>query len=313
MKTVPCNLCGSINNRLLYPSTLVDNDLLEKAADCACTNDGYGRHYTIVQCRHCGLVYSSPRHNEEDVIKSYEAVEDPLYFKEREGRVLTFERHLRRMEELTGPGGGRQLLDVGCYTGVFVEVAAQRGWDAWGLEPSAWAIEIGRARGLKIVQGTLGSMNLPFGAFDVVTMWDVIEHLYDPMVDLQRVCELIRPGGWIVIHTMDIDSLLARVMGARWPWLMQMHLYYFSRQTMATMLEEVGFKAICSGAQGRYVSLGYLGTRLHALLPGFGSIMGAILKRRYLQQVPVPINLGDLFTVYARKLASQNSAANWKQ
>jgi SAM-dependent methyltransferase len=239
------------------------------------------------------------------LINSYEAVEDPLYLQEREGRVLTFEQHLHPLEKITGQAHGRKLLDVGCYIGVFLEIAAKHGWEAWGIEPSQWAAEQAKKLGLKVIHGTLSAANLPEASFDVVTLWDVIEHLSDPMAEICRAHRVLKPGGLVVIHTMDIDSLFARVMGPRWPWLMEMHIYYFSQRTMAAMLRKAGFQVIRSGPHGRFQTLGYLGTRFTALFGQAGRPMDWILNATRLRHATVPINLGDLFTVYARKEKGQ--------
>ncbi len=170
MEHVRCDLCGADDARVRYPCTLEDGDSGDWRA-FRCTHSGYGKHHVIVQCRRCGLVYTDPRPEVQDIEKTYQAVEDALYEEERAGRVLTFERHLKPLEQLAGPPAGRPLLDVGCYTGVFVEIAARHGWKAWGVEPARWAVERAQARGLRVVQGTLDSRDLPDEGFDVVTMW----------------------------------------------------------------------------------------------------------------------------------------------
>jgi ubiquinone/menaquinone biosynthesis C-methylase UbiE len=299
MEHVRCNLCGADDAAVRYPST-VERDGDWRAFRC--THGGYGKHPSIVQCRECGLVYTDPRPYGRDILDTYQAVEDPLYVEEREGRVLTFEHHLRPLERLTGPPNGRRLLDVGAYTGVFVDIAAQHGWDAWGLEPSRWAVEQAAARGLQIVQGTLESADLPDAHFDVVTMWDVIEHLTDPRQALLHAHRLLTPNGLLVVHTIDIESLFARLMGARWPWLMEMHIYYFSRRTLRTMLETCGFRVLSDKPQGRYLRLGYLMNRVGFLLPPVGRPAEWLVTKLGLRGLAVPVNLGDLFTSYARKV-----------
>jgi cyclopropane fatty-acyl-phospholipid synthase-like methyltransferase len=193
------------------------------------------------------------------------------------------------------------LLDIGAYIGVFVEVAAQSGWDAWGVEPSDWASAEAQRHGLNVISGTQHAPELAGRQFDVVTMWDVIEHVNDPRGEVRHSYKLLKPGGVLVLHTMDIDSLTARLMGSRWPWLMDMHLHYFSQKTMRAMLEDVGFEVIWSGTQGRYLRLGYLATRLGGLYAPLGRAAQAIVRLLRLAEVAVPINFGDLFTVYARK------------
>jgi len=247
------------------------------------------------------LVYTDPRPDGHDIVETYQAVEDPLYLEEREGRVLTFEHHLKPLERITGAPNHRPLLDVGCYTGVFVEIAQRHGWDAWGVEPSRWAVAQAQARGLHVVQGTLGTADLPEATFDVVTMWDVIEHVPDPRGALREVYRLLRPGGLVVVHTIDIESPFARLMGARWPWLMEMHIYYFSRCTLRAMLEGSGFQVLSDQPQGRYLRLGYLMNRVSALWPLVGRPAEWLVTKLGLRGLAVPVNLGDLITAYARR------------
>jgi SAM-dependent methyltransferase len=297
---VVCDLCGSDDAVEIIPSTL---DGKERGAwnAYACTSSGYGRHGPIVRCRQCDLVYADPRPPDNDVLEIYSAVEDPLYIAERTGRILTFEHHLKPMLRFTGPPDGRKLLDVGAYTGVFVEIAAQHGWDAWGVEPSAWAVAQACDQGLQMISGTLEDAGLEETSFDVVTMWDVIEHVTSPAATLTAAWRVLKPGGYLVVHTMDLNSLFARLMGRRWPWFMEMHLTYFTRQTLREMLEESGFTVAWMGAQGRYLQAGYLASRVEALFPPMGRALTWFIHRGRLTDKPLRINLGDLFTTYARK------------
>jgi 2-polyprenyl-3-methyl-5-hydroxy-6-metoxy-1,4-benzoquinol methylase len=240
-------------------------------------------------------------------LDAYAAVVDQTYVEEREGRVLTFRRHLEPLERLTGPANGRRLLDVGCHIGVFLEIAAERGWDAWGVEPSHWAAEQARRRGLNVKTGTLSEAGFADHSFDVVTLWDVIEHLSDPRGELEKVNRVLKPGGLLCIHTMDIESPLARLMGRRWPWFMEMHLYYFSRATLSAFLMKTGFQVIRSQTQGRFLRLGYLMSRLQAFSPPLAKLLVAAVRIVGVAELAVPINLGDLFTTYARKVRCLHS------
>jgi 2-polyprenyl-3-methyl-5-hydroxy-6-metoxy-1,4-benzoquinol methylase len=304
MEYVCCNLCGSSDSRLRYPSTVKGSNGAAHGSAFRCTHAGYGAHQAIVQCRSCGLVYANPRWDRQEILGLYEAVKDPLYLAEREGRVLTFQRHLKPLLNVYGrrPGAGERLLDVGAYIGVFVEIAQTAGWEAVGVEPSEWGVAEARRRGLNVVEGTLATANFPERSFDVVTMWDVIEHLTDPMAELRHTHRALKPGGLVVLHTMDIDSTFARLMGRRWPWLMEMHLYYFSRRTLAAMLQRAGFELVRAEAQGRYLRLGYLLTRVQPYSRTLAGAMGTAVRRLGWTDKAMAINLGDLFTAYARKV-----------
>jgi predicted SAM-dependent methyltransferase len=193
------------------------------------------------------------------------------------------------------------LLDVGCHAGVFVEIAAQHGWDAWGVEPSQWAVAQAQSAGLNVVEGTMSTAGFEDESFHIITMWDVIEHLERPMAEVRQAHRLLKPGGLLVAHTMDLDSPFARIMGERWPWLMEMHLYYFTRRTLTTLMEKAGFQVLSIKPQGRYLRMGYLATRITAFSQPLGRAMGWLIQRMGLSQRAIPINLGDLVTVYAQK------------
>jgi hypothetical protein len=154
---------------------------------------------------------------------------------------------------------------------------------------------------LPIITGTLDASELVGQYFDVITLWDVIEHLDDPSAELAKAYHHLEPGGVIAIHTMDIDSPFARLMGRRWPWLMDMHIHYFSRRTLSLLLEKHGYKVLWVGAQGRYLSLGYLVSRVSGMSRPIGQWLGKVINRSGRQDLTVPINFGDLFTIVARR------------
>jgi 2-polyprenyl-3-methyl-5-hydroxy-6-metoxy-1,4-benzoquinol methylase len=305
MNNVNCALCGAEEWDVHYESTLLSENGLNPEF-FRCTSSSYGHHPQIVKCRHCGHIYTNPRWSDEDLNAAYSNVEDVVYAAEREGRELTFQEHLRDMEQTFGPPGGRSLLDVGAYIGVFVEAAVAAGWNASGVEPSLWAVELANQRKIPVNQGTLDDVLNRGQTVDVITLWDVIEHLPEPKREISKTIKLLNPGGYLVIHTMDIDSRIARLMGRKWPWLMDMHLHYFSQDSMANMLDEVGYEVIKIGTQGRYLRLGYLASRVGGINHTLGKISSVTTSKLGLAETAVPVNLGDLFTVFARRPGSSS-------
>lgn len=300
MIDVNCNLCGQDDYVVRFPATIQPQEQLDVDA-FSCTNPGYGHHAQIVQCKNCGYVYANPRWSGDEILEAYTAVTDDTYVQERAGRELTFQKHLRSLEKRVGQANGRSLLDIGAYIGVFVETATRAGWQACGVEPSEWAATVAQRQGLQVIHGTQDAPQLTGKQFDVVTMWDVIEHVADPSGEIGKAYQLLEPGGWLVIHTMDIDSLMARLMRGRWPWLMDMHIHYFSQKTLQQMLEKNGFEVVWSGAEGRYLRLNYLISRVAALSRPLGQFANWLINGLRLGGVAVPLNFGDLFTVYAKR------------
>lgn len=282
---IKCPACGKTQVKLLYPAAHKRKISPDKLFDC--TSPSYGNHGAVYQCRECEFIFIADQTKSSEIIKHYSEVNDPLYLEEEAARIKTFSRHLKNMAEFKKG----KLLDVGAYTGLFVYLARKQGWQAQGLEPSNWAVTEGEKKyKVKLTQGILHLGQFPAQSFDMVTMWDVVEHFTDPKTALKTCYGFLKPGGWLAMTTIDIGSLLAQVMGANWPWLMQMHRVYFSQNSMQRMLEEVGFTYVYFKPHIRYIGLGYVWNRF---LP-------AILPKAWQKKI-VPFYLGDLFDVYAQK------------
>jgi SAM-dependent methyltransferase len=295
---VRCPLCGADDYHVRFEDRL-SGVAVDPQRHYTSTSSAYGEHGRIVECRSCDLVYMNPRPHHQSVQDNYSAVEDTRYLDEEQGRVETFTESLEHVAEFMPSG---RMLDVGCHVGTFLTIAEQHGFQVAGVEPSTWASEIARGRITGPVhRGAVEDAPLPEGGYDVITLWDVIEHLPDPALDLRSIHSSLRPGGIFAVSTMDVDSLFARVLGRRWPWYMQMHLVYFSRRTLSEMLRREGFQIVDVRLHTRRVRLSYLASRLDAYAPPVARLLVAGLKRVGLGERTVGIKLGDIFTVIARK------------
>lgn len=300
MESVPCNLCGSTRFLVLYAGD-AEHSSARSPQTFRCTSEGHGDFTNIVQCRDCALIYENPRERETSIEDQYAQVEDPTYEREAGGRIRTFSKLLDRLESFSKPG---QLLDVGCYTGVFLELAQQRGWDAHGIEPSAWAARKAKEKGLQVVNSPFRKAGLARESFDTVTLWDVIEHLHDPLGELRAAHQILRPGGVLGMSTMDTHSFYARLTGRRWPWYMRMHFYYFTRDSITRMLGAAGFEVLAIERHKRVVSLRYFVEKGASLLPGFGGL-GRTLAMPF-GQLYVTVDLGDIMNIFAVRPAAKS-------
>jgi len=178
-------------------------------------------------------------------------------------------------------------------------VARSRGWETSGVEPSAWAARRAQDKKHQVVNAPLRKANLPAGSFDLVTLWDVIEHLHDPLGQLREIHRLLKPGGVFGLSTMDAGCLFAKLAGRRWPWFMRMHLYYFTRGTLTRMLQQAGFEVLEIETHKRVVSARYLLEKVAALLGPLAPVGGWL--GRPVGKVFVTVDLGDIINVYARR------------
>lgn len=294
---IKCNLCQGSSCEELYPSTLGPQDAL-KAQDLACSNPGHRRYHRIVKCRGCGLVYANPRDPAGILEKYYSDVEDRMYASESKSRRLTFKRCIKNLNRYKEKG---RLLDIGCYTGLFASMARMEGWDVRGLEISRWASSIARGTyNIDIVAENIFDSRLSSeGSFDVITMWDTIEHLTDPLGALKICHERLADDGMLVISTMRCEGLFYSVTGPAWPWFMRMHLFYFTVNTLSQMLKKAGFRLRMVRPYVHYTSVGYL---LYKILGAAGfKNPEALPDKGLLKQAVFPVNLGDFMEVYAVK------------
>jgi 2-polyprenyl-3-methyl-5-hydroxy-6-metoxy-1,4-benzoquinol methylase len=288
-----CAVCGGQRFTLRFDAR---QPTAEAPSSFNCTSFGHRHHQPIWTCEGCGLLLQWPHPAADALLHAYAQVEDPVYVAERENRYHTFRRVLRRL----GPPDGRRLLDVGAYCGYFLDVAGQAGFDAEGLELSTWAAAEARGIGLTVHNETLAERAKAHRHYDVVTMWDVVEHLADPQAELEQVHALLEPGGQVWLSTIDSGSRVARWLGPRWPWLMDMHLYYFDRRTLPALLERVGFVDVRIELYTHVVSGRYLLEKIEASFGPLAPVARAVRKLTP-RRLRIPVNLGDNMLVSARK------------
>lgn len=298
LETVPCNLCGSNDYEVVYPPRYE----LAKPEEIEKTFRSSGDEVLLdqlVQCRVCGLQYLNPRLRSDVVIEGYSTGTDEVFVSQAAGRERTFAKGLKLIERLR-PGRGR-LLDVGTAGGSFMAVARDAGWEVEGCEPNRWMSEWANEHyGLKVVPGTIFDMKLPDSSFDVVTLWDVLEHTPDPKSVLQECNRVLKPGGLVVVNYPDISSSIAKIMGRRWVFLLSVHLYYFVPKTLTDMLSRVGFDVVDRRKHWQSLELGYVLFRMEAYIKPIAKTIGKVVNALGLGHVQFPYWMGQVL-VFAQK------------
>lgn len=292
-----CLLCGE-RTTLLYPSNVPAGEAI-RSDEVACTSPHLAVHDDIYHCEGCRLARSAPPVGQDEIEDLYRQVEDPSYYASEEERRESFRRDLETLEEVHR-GAGR-LLEVGSAVGLFLDEAQRRGWDATGIEPGEWASGQARSVGLKVHTGTLEDFEHDGEPFDLVASWDVLEHLADPVGDLRRMHSLLREGGLLAITTVNYASLGRRLLRRRWPWFMRMHLHYFTRESLTSMVERQGFVVERMTTQPKILKLGYVLKRAEGLFGVLARMAGAVARATLLSDIAVKVDLGDILFVIARK------------
>ncbi len=295
LESVPCNLCGANDFEIVYRPHYEE----AKPDEILNTFRSSGDEVLLdqlVRCRRCGLQYLNPRLKADVVLEGYGAGSDETFISQAAGRERTFAKSLKFIEKFR-PQRGR-LLDVGTAGGSFMTVAKQAGWDVAGCEPNRWLCEWGNKHyGLKIVPGTIFDMKLPDAAFDVVTLWDVLEHTPDPKAVLKECARVLKPSGLLVVNYPDIHSSIACLMGRRWAFLLSVHLYYFASETLKAMLSQVCFRQIARRTHWQTLELGYILFRTEAYFGGLARLLGRIVKSLRLSTLQIPYWMGQILVI----------------
>lgn len=203
------------------------------------------------RCPQCGLLFLSPRPTQLKIVDYYPpnyaayrpAIDDERWammrWKRRRnlhGVVAIVNRHL-------APG---RLLDVGCATGNYLAEMRRGGWQVQGVELQAEAAAYAQQRfGLDVFCGDLLDGRFPANHFNVVTLWDVLEHTFDPVAILSEIGRILQPGGLVIFSIPDPTSIWAQRFGPAWiGYDTPRHLYLFYGQSLYLLLARAGFRLV---------------------------------------------------------------------
>jgi SAM-dependent methyltransferase len=209
---------------------------------------------------------------------------------------------LRRLARAGARSPGR-LLDVGCAAGFFLDESRRAGWDVVGVDVSAWARDKARGDlGLDVRPSLDEVARRESGTFDVVTFFQVLEHLADPQTALRLGHACLKPGGLLMIEAWDSRSWTARLCGRHWQVLTPPSvIHLFSRRSLELLLETEQFEIETIRCTSKYVSAGFVGALLASEHPKTLRFLGWLTSRRGIRGIGCPYMLDDLITVTARR------------
>ena len=211
---------------------------------------GKGLWFMVVQCHDCGLCFTNPRPSAHGIAPFYSQDYAPQQIREGHGprwwhRLPLLGRRPNQARKTLRLHGQGRLLDFGCGSGSFLTRMRQQGWQVTGLEVSEEVVERLRTKlGLRALAGSLPHADLENASFDVITMWQSLEHVHQPLEVLASARELLAPGGRLIVAVPNIDSLAFRWFGSAWTGLdLPRHLIHFTPETLRLMLQRAGFRA----------------------------------------------------------------------
>lgn len=277
----------------------------------------------IVRCQQCEFMWLNPLPTPEDTSTVYDdhyfANENFLngtsrylygyvdYISERINKQIRYYDIVRQIKSLLpplAPGESYRWLDAGCGLGYLLDCVFDAGFEACGLEYNKHAVEKIRAKyTFDVRHGSLSDVDWEGRRFDVISMTDVIEHLHDPWETVARAGELLRPGGILMITTMDSDSLTSRLLGKRLEDFRRTreHLFFFSRKTLTDLLAEQGFAVEVIESYGHTFELEFLAERVKLISAPLGAAMLATVRALGLSHTRIYVDPRTKMMVLARR------------
>lgn len=191
----------------------------------------------LTRCGDCGMVFSSRNPSLSELEEYYKGYGRNDYLS-----PVTIKRYHQILDGFEAARKTNKLIDVGCGIGYFLEVAKERGWDVYGTEYTDKAIEICEAKGITMHKGVLNPDNYDLESFDVITSFEVVEHINQPNIEIANFNRLLRKDGILYITTPNFNSLLRYYLKGKynvigWPE----HLSYYTPSTLEKLMKKHGF------------------------------------------------------------------------
>lgn len=195
---------------------------------------------TLLKCGNCGFHFAENIPTNEELIAHYNKYRRDEYLS-----PVTIKRYHEILDTFEPYRKTNKLIDVGCGIGYFLVEAQKRGWEVYGTEYTDTAIKICSEKGIRMNQGELDTKNYAEATFDVITSFEVLEHINNPQEEVKKFHTLLRQGGLLYFTTPNFNSLERYYLKENYNVISYPeHLSYYTKNTMNKLLTSVGFQKV---------------------------------------------------------------------
>ena len=257
----------------------------------------------LVQCNSCALNYLNPRIKSSYIQKAYEDNIDTQHISQDQQRYKTFQKSFKKIKQKLKLNNltHKSILDIGSASGIFLKLVKEQGFIEYGFEPSKWMSEFGQKEyNVNLKNGSINNVSEEH-QFDLISFWDVLEHVTDLEKTIKKITKISKKNSYIIINVPAIDTLACRLMGKNWPFYLNVHLYYFTKNTISKLFYNNNFDLVYHFPHWQYLELGYILKRAENYFKIF-KLFRLILSKLNLLKLSIPYNLGQTTFIFKKNV-----------
>lgn len=294
--TSHCPICNEKKFEILIKKKN-ENLTIEKLQELySSSNDFFDDQ--VVKCINCKFVYINPRVKENIILEGYENVVDEKFITQDNLREKTFKNALEKLKKFIQFENLKNGLDVGTASGNFLKVCDVEKIDVEGIEPSKWMVDnLKKNTQLTVFNGSFENFKFK-KKYDIIFFWDVLEHVYNLKLTINKVNEILNSDGYLVINAPDYDSFARKIFGKKWPFYLSVHLYYFNKISLDKLLNK-NFSFIKKYPHFQFLELNYVLERAKKYF-AFTETFIPIFKFLKLDKLPIKYNIGQTTFIYKK-------------
>ena len=194
----------------------------------------------LCKCKNCGFVFSKKIPTETELNNFYKGYGRDDYLS-----PVTIKRYNELLDKFEKFRKTGKIIDVGCGIGYFLEIAKKRGWEVYGTEFTDDALEICKSKGIKMSLGKLDPKNYDHNMFDIITSFEVLEHINNPIEEIKNFSKILRKKGLVYLTTPNFNSLLRYKLNENYDIITYPeHLSYYTPETLNFLFEKLNFRKL---------------------------------------------------------------------
>ena len=298
---IDCPICESKNFKILKKKTIVKKDL-ENSRYFFNSSSNHSLSQQLVECKYCELVYVNPRISSKLINDGYSYNEDKKFILQNNQRIETFKINLNRVLNLINYKNKKfSILDVGSAGGAFLKSIKDPLITCDGIEPNKWLVDQAKKKYSKISMFATTIENFNNNKkYELITYWDVFEHLTDINNEIFFVNKLLKKNGYLILNLPDYGSLHRKIMGFKWPFFLDVHLYYFNKKTIELFMKNNQFQFIDIIKHVQILKLGYIMERIINIFP-YLKFLSFFVRLLNLENIKIKYNIGQNIYIFKKQ------------